>query len=548
MTEGDRAVTPGDWVEFLQSRESDELFREIYGDRPGLISERKGSFRRLVEHFAAVFGEDRELILARSPCRINLMGMHVEHRGGFVNYVTHSKEIIAAAARNGGDKVDMVDIRSGSFPRRGFEIGEEIGLGDFSDWVKYIESPRVVERVGENQGDWSNYVKAGVLRLQNRFSDTPLHGMDMAFLGNIPTSSGLSSSSAMVVVSSLAAIEVNGLSVEESELVNLCGEGEWYVGTRGGAGDHAAMLFCRRESICHLRFFPFEVTEYLPFPPGHDIVIANSMKSAHKAGEVLDAYNQTIAAYNMVLMMIKSAMADMGFSRDIIEGTRHLRDVNPERIPLVDIYRIIGSLPDRATRDYLRQKFEGMTEGIEHIFRTHREPGRGYRIRSVALFGVAECERGRRFADILGAGDVEELGRLMLIEHDGDRVVQNEGGLERPWINDLGDDRVRRLIEDSSSDDPRRLARARLHYQPGGYGCSSPELDEMVDIARSVPGVLGAGLTGAGFGGCIRILVRSESTAALIDALKSRYYDPRGLPSAAEVIQTVARAGVLGRE
>ena len=353
MTAGGLALKSGDWLDYLEGGEADDLFGEIYGDRPDLLSERKRSFLKLVDHFDGEFGGEREMILVRSPCRINLMGMHVEHRGGFVNYLTHSKEILVAAARNGDDIINMVDVRSKSFPKRRFGLGEEVALGDFSDWIGYIESPGVVERVAQNQGDWSNYVKAGILRLQNRFTDVPFHGMDMAFLGNVPTSSGLSSSSAMVVASSLAAIEINGLEVGREELVNLCGEGEWYVGTRGGAGDHAAMLFCRRDSICHLRFFPFEVTEYLPIPQGYEIVIANSMRSAHKAGEVLDAYNQTIAAYNMVLMMLRDVMGDLGFPGEMIEGTEHLRDVNPDRIPLVDIYRIIGALPARASRAHL---------------------------------------------------------------------------------------------------------------------------------------------------------------------------------------------------
>jgi N-acetylgalactosamine kinase len=372
--------------------------------------------------------------------------------------------------------------------------------------------------------------------------------MDMAFLGNIPTSSGLSSSSAMVVLSSLAAIEINGLEVGRKELVNLCGEGEWYVGTRGGAGDHAAMLFCRRDSICHLRFFPFEVTEYLPMPSGYDIVIANSMKSAHKAGEVLDAYNQTIAAYNMVLMMIKGAMADLEFSDELVEETLHLRDVNPDRIPLPDIYRIIRTLPTRASRAYVLEKFPEKSEEIGHIFRTHREPEEGYRTRAVALFGISECERGKMFAEILRAGKVEELGHLMFVEHNGDRVITHEGSKRIPWGNEVTDEMVDRLMEEASSSQEDIRSRSSLHFQSGGYGCSSPELDEMVDIARSVPGVLGAGLTGAGFGGCIRILVGSDSVPALLDALKTRYYDPRKLPLVAEVVQSVARAGVLGGE
>lgn len=53
------------------------------------------------------------------------------------------------------------------------------------------------------------------------------------------------------------------------------------------------------------------------------------------------------------------------------------------------------------------------------------------------------------------------------------------------------------------------------------YEVSSAELDCLVDSARSQPGVLGARLTGAGFGGCAIALVaadRLESFAAEVDA------------------------------
>ena len=67
----------------------------------------------------------------------------------------------------------------------------------------------------------------------------------------------------------------------------------------------------------------------------------------------------------------------------------------------------------------------------------------------------------------------------------------------------------------------------------------------MVDIARRVPGVIGAGLTGAGLGGCILVLVSSEKVQEVIDALADNYYLPRGLPTAAEVCVLTEGAGVI---
>jgi galactokinase len=57
---------------------------------------------------------------------------------------------------------------------------------------------------------------------------------------------------------------------------------------------------------------------------------------------------------------------------------------------------------------------------------------------------------------------------------------------------------------------------------PGEYGCSLPELDRIVDIARRQPGVEGAQLAGAGLGGCIMVLVRKQHTGDLVKALSEQ--------------------------
>lgn len=539
---------PSIWIQVLESGRKDRLLSGIYGSNPDLISERKAALIKLLGSFRARYGDDGQVVIVRCPCRVNLMGMHVEHRGGYVNYVTHSREILLAAAASDGDLARMNDVRSQDFPERSFSIAEELSQGDRSSWMSYIESPGVVRRVSESQGDWSNYVKGIVLRLQARFADASLHGMEMMFSGNIPKSSGLSSSSAMVVSSALATLALNHIDLDRAELVALCGEAEWYVGTRGGAGDHAAMLFCKRGSICHLRFFPFQVEGYLPIPDGYSLAICDSMKRAHKAGADLDAYNQTIAAYNMVLILAKEAMGDLGLPPGLIEGTKHLRDINPLRLKLPDIYRLLRALPERASRQQLGDRLPGRGDELERIFRTHKEPAEGYRIRAVAMFGISECERGRIFAEILKSGHVGALGGLMFKEHDGDRVTRfdRRSGTWVRWDNEVSDELLDRLVADSSSGDLSRVAASALHLQPGGLGCSSPELDEMVEIARSVPGVLGAGLTGAGFGGCIRVLLKSTSVQDLIQRMGKLYYKPRGLPQGAELVQTVAGASVLG--
>jgi galactokinase len=58
------------------------------------------------------------------------------------------------------------------------------------------------------------------------------------------------------------------------------------------------------------------------------------------------------------------------------------------------------------------------------------------------------------------------------------------------------------------------------------YEVSSPELDELVSIARS-SGALGARLTGAGFGGCSVALCLEREAPRVVAALEQRYYAVR---------------------
>jgi len=55
------------------------------------------------------------------------------------------------------------------------------------------------------------------------------------------------------------------------------------------------------------------------------------------------------------------------------------------------------------------------------------------------------------------------------------------------------------------------------------YEVSLPELDCLVEIARSLPGVYGARLTGAGFGGCTVNLVDASQAEVIIQGLHNAY-------------------------
>jgi galactokinase len=73
------------------------------------------------------------------------------------------------------------------------------------------------------------------------------------------------------------------------------------------------------------------------------------------------------------------------------------------------------------------------------------------------------------------------------------------------------------------------------------YEVSTPELDQLVELSRGLPGCIGARLTGAGFGGCTINLVESDQATAFIEGLRAEYRPPDG--GTAQVYLCHASAG-----
>ncbi len=457
------------------------------------------------------------------------MGRHIEHRGGTVNVMAISKEVVLVAAPNEDDVVRVSNTDPQNYPDVTFSIGDEIANLPWDDWLEYINHEHVQRLVYESGGSWVNYVKAALLRLQFQFKEQMIRGMDMVLTGNIPVAAGLSSSSAVVVATAEAAVALNGLDVVPQDFVDLCGEGEWYVGSRGGAGDHAAMKFSRSGEVTHIGFFPFEVKGRTPFPGGYELLIANSHIKAQKMTNAKDTFNQRVASYEIGLLLLRERFPQLA------PRLERLRDLQPKRLGVrpSELYRMLLTLPETLTRGQVVELLgHRYGEFLATLFKSHAEPER-YLIRSVVLYGAAECARAELCRDFLARGDMEGLGRLMQISHDGDRVVKytagDEGWTCRSYDYSAADGYLESLIDDLRSEDPERVAKAQLHLQPGGYACSTPEIDEMVDLSLQVPGVLGAQLSGAGLGGCIMVLVRSEAKEQAKQVLTERFYMPRGL-------------------
>lgn len=149
-----------------------------------------------------------------------------------------------------------------------------------------------------------------------------------------------------------------------------------------------------------------------------------------------------------------------------------------------------------------------------------------------------ECEEGAR---LLGARSLRDVSvqeferrrdvlpdvvarRCAHVIHENQRVLDAVAALRRNDLSAFG------ALMNQSHDSLRDL-----------YEVSSAELDAVVDIARGEPGVHGARMTGAGFGGCAIALVDDDAAAALADRIAVEY--PRRTGRAPNIYPCAASDG-----
>ncbi len=525
----------------LQKPSLKRWLRRIYGPNESLHRQKCKDLADVLRAYGKRFGFDEKVCIVRAPGRINLMGRHVDHRGGTTNFLAIDRETIAVAGRRQDDDVLAVNCEPKKYKPVQFNIAELIGRFAWSEWLNFVNSDWVRKMVHGAAGDWGNYIKAAMVRLQHRYQDVKIHGINLAISGNVPIAAGLSSSSTIVAATLQAAIGLNNFQITSQQFVDLSGEGEWFVGSRGGPGEHAAIYLGQRGKIAHVGYLPFQVDKIIDAPKDYQLLIADSHIKAdrYSARELLGT---RMAAYTLGLALLKQRCPE------IAHAVEYLRDLHPAKLgcSTSDIYRWLLKVPDEMKRkDFESMLSKNHREILQANFQTHSEP-ECYRPRAVMLYGISEMMRSKMCVDFLQTGRMDQLGTLMKVSHDGDRVSRPEpDGQYRPSQSNSSDEYLNRLIRDLGSEDPQKVLGAQLYMQPGGYACSTPEIDRMVDVAASVPGVAGAQIAGAGLGGCIMVLAKQDRVESVRRALVRDYYRPARLKPAVIPCVAVAGAGLV---
>ena len=138
-----------------------------------------------------------------------------------------------------------------------------------------------------------------------------------------------------------------------------------------------------------------------------------------------------------------------------------------------------------------------------------------------------ECERA--LADLKKVTDISALGDLTEEEFEAHKdAIQEEVCRKRAkhavYENQRTIHAEAALKEGNVEQFGKYMNQSHISLRDD-YEVSCEEIDVLVDLAWSVPGVIGSRITGGGFGGCTVSIVKNDAVDTFIDTVKKGYKD-----------------------
>ncbi len=245
------------------------------------------------EQFAAQLGREPVLV-ARAPCRVNLIGEHTDYNDGFVLPVAIDRAAYAAVAPC-SDR--HLRVWAAQYQQETTLDLDNVDASTNQEWAIYVLGmAALIERDG--------------YRLQ---------GADMLIDGDVPGGAGLSSSAALENAVGAALAALSDLPIPPLRLAQLGQLTEnQFVGVNSGImdqmisalgqADHALLIDCRSYDY-----------RPIPMPANVRIVVCDSKVSRELAGS---AYNERRAQCEEAVQRLQA----------VLPGIKALRDVTPEQL------------------------------------------------------------------------------------------------------------------------------------------------------------------------------------------------------------------------
>lgn len=508
--------TVTEWLEVLSASDGRERlgFARHYGAPSDLWEERATRMGRVLEAYRDRFG-DVPVHVVRSPGRINLRGMHVDTHGGYLNLMTHQREVLLVVGMGEARRCEVANTNS-DFEALSLDWDDMPHRADDEDWSEFLERPDVQQHVATRAGCWSTYITGSWLRASMALGVTSACGLHMVVDSNLPRGAALSSSAALCLALLQGWCAWHGTALSDDEKILAAQDAEWFTGSRCGTCDQAAIVLGTPGHLSHGALYPkaFRSADLVPvaFPEDLRILVINSYTRRSISGAEKVAYTRNRFAYSMAIAIVQQTLAEMGYAEADVRHCDRLSHITGAYLGGdAQVLRILKEIPVSFDLATMRARYSLPEFDAEYTryFTDVAEEERPKEIllRGPLLFGIAESERAQHFARALQAGEYEFAGQLMNWGHNGDRRIDSTGA---PFSLNPDDTYLAQHIGEATP----------LHALPGAYGASSPALDVLVDCARA-HGALGASLTGAGIAGTVLALCHAQMAPAIATGVRS---------------------------
>lgn len=249
---------------------------------------------KVMKAFEDAFGDSENVRCFFAPGRVNLIGEHTDYNGGHVLPCALSIGTYAAAKVREDDKFRFFSLN--------FE-GEGIIERSLSS-LNY-----------DPDKSFSNYPLGVIWALEKNGYDIP-HGLDIAFFGDIPYKSGLSSSASVEVVTAFLCKELFSLDIDFVTIAKICMQAEnEFVGVNCGIMDQFISAMGKENHAVYLDTNTLEF-EYIPVAlSGVSLVIACSNK---KRGLSDSKYNERRGECEQALKFLRE-FKDIGSLCELTE-------------------------------------------------------------------------------------------------------------------------------------------------------------------------------------------------------------------------------------
>ncbi|KAJ7081882.1 Galactokinase [Mycena belliarum] len=484
----------------------------------------------LAEEFEKRFGQKPQYI-TRAPGRVNLIGEHIDYALFGVLPAAIERDILIACA-------PTVSPADKGHPAPGNVTAENLQ----PKYTRQVFAPAPKAKASEideavhvegwhldipQQLRWENYVKAGYYGVLEKYftgSKVLPVPVDLLVTGSVPAGSGLSSSAAMVVASTLAFLAINGKlegsadKITKGELVKMSMENEKRVGVNSGGMDQAASVMSVPSSVLYITFYPSLTASPTPLPGGAVLVCAHSLKVSDKALTAKKGYNLRVVETLVGARVLARALGIAVGAREKIT----FREVVGRLMSEADVGPGGTGMDAAALMGVLHK----MAEAVEQL----KPPGSidpefGATLEEMtAMSGLPADEFHEVYLSWVevDATHFKLYKRAKHVYSEALRVLQfrklcldtaeaGAAGSSLAALQELG-----RLMNESQTS------------CANDFECSCEELDQLTQLARDA-GAYGSRLTGAGWGGCTVSLVPESDVEAFIKKVSETYPPYKGL-------------------